>query len=113
MEKRLTHLVQSSIVEILGFEGSGINHGKTGIVASDNVLFDQLHDSALLSAPDLTGQFLQAPGVAPLQSSYLVPCACAHAPGRHAARPYGECSSASNHGRGDNTMAQAGCTRAG
>jgi hypothetical protein len=36
----LPQLVERGVVEVLGLEGSGINHGKTGIVSADDVLFN-------------------------------------------------------------------------
>src|SRR6266567_4884107 len=52
MNVGLPYLIQSRIVEVLRFESSGINHGKTRIVALDNMLFNQLHDAAFLSCPE-------------------------------------------------------------
>src|SRR6266568_3608833 len=49
LKEGLTYLIVSSIVEVLGLEGSGINHGIAWVLAVDDVLFDQLHDTILLS----------------------------------------------------------------
>src|SRR5260370_17591949 len=49
MNERLTYLVVGSIVQVLGLECCFVNHGKTRVIAIDDMLFDQLHDAPLLS----------------------------------------------------------------
>src|SRR5690242_13688432 len=44
MNKRLPHLVQGCIVEILGFEGGFIDHGIAWIAPVNDMLFYQLHE---------------------------------------------------------------------
>jgi hypothetical protein len=48
-DKGLSHFIERGVVEVLGGKGSGINHGKTGISAINDVLFCQFHNAAPFS----------------------------------------------------------------
>src|SRR6266536_4517341 len=43
MEKRLPHLIESSIVEVLGLEGGIINDGIARVTSPDAMLLNELH----------------------------------------------------------------------
>ena len=45
VDEGLSVLVVGRIVEVLRLEGGGIDAGKTGIIALDDVLFCQLHNA--------------------------------------------------------------------